>query len=218
MPKATTNDARSRAAARRRSRQMERGDELAAEDSVDTESAAEQTARPPRPGLLSSIFPPAPPLPNKPDPLAGYTYAGPLRNQLAWFYLLAHYPRAWLLPAIPWAMAQTLSMITLVVVPRLVFQMAGVLAALAAGWIGWPKPWLFGLVTALAGSIIQGIFLALVPGNLENGMALQWFSYAIVAQIAQLSLVYAALMGWYAGYFRRRVAGQRPTSTRPRRG
>jgi hypothetical protein len=95
--------------------------------------------------------------------------------------------------------------------------MAGVLAALAAGWIGWQKPWLFGLITALAGSIIQGIFLALVPGNLENGTAMQWFSYAIVAQVAQLSLLYAALMGWYAGYFRRRLAAQRSSGTRQRR-
>jgi hypothetical protein len=216
MPKTTRRDSQSRAEARRRSRQVDRGEEVAEDESAEATAASGQ-ARPPRPGLLSSIFPPAPPLPNKPDPLAGFTYDGPLRNQVGWLYLLAMNPRAWLLPAIPWAMAQTLSMFTLIVVPRLIFQMAGVLAALAAGWIGWQKPWLFGLFTALAGSVIQGIFLALVPGNIERGAALQWFGYAIVVAIAQLSLLYAALMGWYAGYFRRRLAAQRPGGSRQRR-
>ncbi len=216
MPKTTRRESQSRAEARRRSRQVERGDEVAEGEASESQAAGDQ-ARQPRPGLLTSIFPPAPPLPNKPDPLAGFTYRGPLRNQVAWLYLLATNPRAWLLPAIPWAMAQTLSMFTVIVVPRLIFQMAGVLAALAAGWIGWQRPWLFGLATALAGSVIQGIFLALVPGNIERGAALQWFGYAVVVAIAQLSLLYAALMGWYAGYFRRRLAAQRPAGTRQRR-
>ncbi|HEX6655726.1 MAG TPA: hypothetical protein VF153_05885 [Candidatus Limnocylindria bacterium] len=208
MPKATRRDADSRADARRRSRQIERGDDVEELESDPVEPAGKTAARP-RPNLLSSIFPPAPPLPGKPDPLAGFTYSGPLRAQVAWLWLLANNPRAWLLPAIPWAAAQTLTMFTPIALPRLIYQMTGVLAALAAGWIGWQKPWLFGLATALAGSIIQGIFLALVPGNFARGTAFEWFNYAIVVAIAQLSLLYAALMGWYAGYFRRRLAAQR---------
>jgi len=184
---------------------------------ADSADAAETAPARPRPSLLNSIFPPAPPLPNKPDPLLGFTYRGPLRSQVAWLYLLANNPRAWLLPAIPWAAAQTLTMFTPLALPRLIFQMAGVAAALAAGWIGWQKPWLFGLMAAVAGSIIQGIFLALVPGNLERGTALEWFNYAVVVAIAQLGLLYAALMAWYAGYFRRRLAAQRSPSTRQRR-
>lgn len=217
MPKTTRRDAVSRANARRRSRQLDRGDELVDDGSAETAGAGDRPVKQQRPGLLSSIFPPAPPLPDKPDPLAGFTYDGPLHNQVAWLYLLANNPRAWLLPAIPWAAAQMLTLITPIALPRLIFQMAGVLAALAAGWIGWQKPWLFGLVTALVGSVIQGIFMALVPGNIQNGTALQWFGYSIVAAIAQLSLLYAALMGWYAGYFRRRLAAQRSTGARQRR-
>ena len=216
MPKATSRDAASRADARRRSRQIERGVGVE-ETQEDAAQPAAGTGARSRPSLLNSIFPPAPALPNKPDPLAGFTYSGPLRAQVAWLWLLAHNPRAWLLPAIPWAAAQTLTLITPIALPRLIFQMGGVLAALAAGWIGWQKPWLFGLVTALAGSVIQGIFLALVPGNLANGTAFEWFNYSIVVAVAQLSLLYAALMGWYAGYFRRRMAAQRPASGRQRR-
>jgi hypothetical protein len=217
MPKTTTRRDPGRADVRRRNRQLDRGDEPLDTDAADDTSSAAATAKPKRPGLLTSIFPPAPPLPGKPDPLAGFTYRGPLHAQVAWLWLLARNPRAWLLPAIPWAMAQTLSIFTVIVIPRLVFQMAGVLAALAAGWIGWQKPWLFGLVTALAGAVIEGVFLALIPGNIERGTALQWFTYAIVVQIAQLSVLYAALMGWYAGYFRRRVSGQRSPLSRQRR-
>lgn len=187
-------------------------------ESQEAEAPAD-APRPPRPGLLSSLFPPAPALPGKPDPLAGFTYAGPLRSQAAWLWLLGRNPRAWLLPAVAWAAAQTLTMFTpaTFVIPRLTYGAAGVAAALLAGWIGWQKPWLFGLATAIAGTLIEAIFLALVPGNLAKGTAMQWFSYAVVIQIAQLSWLYAALMGWYAGYFRRRLAAPRAGASKPRR-
>jgi hypothetical protein len=216
MPKATRRDTSSRTDARRRSRQLERGGEVAEE----TEEAAAEprtAARPPRPGLLSTLFPPAPPLPNRKDPLAGFTYRGPLQAQVSWLYLLARNPVPWLLAAIPWAMAQTLSIITPFALPRLIYSVVGVGASLLAGWIGWQKPWLFGLAAAIAGTIIEGLFLALVPGNLGRGTAGDWFMQAVVINFAQLSWLYAALMAWYAGYFRRRLAAQRATPTRQRR-
>ena len=58
------------------------------------------TARP-RPSLLELDLPAGPPLPSKPDPLAGFTYRGPLRSQVAGCTCSANNPRAWLLPAIP---------------------------------------------------------------------------------------------------------------------
>jgi hypothetical protein len=216
MPKTSRRDERSRADARRRSRQGER-DMEPLEDS-DGEGAAAATAKSQRPGLLASIFPAAPPLPNKPDPLAGFNYRGPLRGVVAWFFLLARNPRAWLLPAIAWSAAQTLTTFTpgQFVIPRLIYGSAGVVAALAAGWIGWQRPWLFGLATAVAGTLIQGIFLALVPGNIAQGTAVGWFFSGIALNLAQLTWAYAAVMGWYAGYFRRRLAAQR-TPQRSRR-
>jgi hypothetical protein len=215
MPKTSRRDARSRAEARRRSRQFERGEEVVEETDVTGDEAA--AVRPPRPGLLTTLFPPAPPLPNKPDPLAGFTYRGPLRSQVAWLYLLARNPRAWLLPAAPWAAAQIMTVVTPLALPRLVYSMVGVASALGAGWIGWQKPWLFGLATAIAGTLIEGIFLALVPGNLARGTAGQAFVYAIAINLSQLSFIYAALMAWYAGYFRRRLAAQRTTPAGRRR-
>jgi hypothetical protein len=217
MSKATRREVTSRADARRRSRQLERGEEPMMEASETADRA--EPARPQRPGLLSSLFPPAPPLPGKPDPLAGFRYRGPLASLAAWFYILGRNPRGWLLPAIPWAAAQTLTMFTPapLVVARLTFGGIGVVAALIAGWIGWQKPWLFGLATALAGTLIEAIFLALVPGNLARGTSMQWFTYAFVIQIAQFSWLYGALMGWYAGYFRRRLTAQRGARPTQRR-
>jgi hypothetical protein len=217
MPKATRRDASSRTEARRRSRQLDRGWELG-EEAEAGEAATDQGSAPPRrPGLLSTLFPPAPPLPNRPDPLAGFTYSGPLRAQVAWLYLLARNPGAWLAAAIPWAAAQTMTIVTPFALPRLVYSVVGVAASLLAGWIGWQKPWLFGVAAAISGTIIEGVFLALVPGNLAQGTAAQWFAYAIAINFAQLSWLYAALMAWYAGYFRRRLAAQRATPTRQRR-
>ena len=186
------------------------------DETDDRDATALAAKRPQRPSLLSSIFPPAPPLPNRPDPLADFHYRGPLANVAAWFYLLANNPRAWLLPAIPWAAAQTLTMFTPLAVPRLIYGSAGVLASLAAGWIGWQRPWLFGLATAIGGTLIQATFLALVPGNFERGTAVGWFFSGIALNLAQFTWIYAAVMGWYAGYFRRRLAAQR-AEAKPRR-
>jgi len=218
MSNTTRREQLSRAEVRRRSRQIERGGEPL-DASQAEEASARAGARPKRPGLLSSLFPAAPPLPNKPDPLAGFDYHGPLRNVAAWFWLLGHNPRAWLLPAIPWAAAQTLTTFTpgTLVIPRIVYGSAGVLAALAAGWIGWQRPWLFGLATAVAGTLIQAVFLALVPGNFEQGTALNWFFSGIALNLAQFTWIYAAVMGWYAGYFRRRLASQRAPARSRRR-
>jgi hypothetical protein len=220
MPRTSRRESSSRAELRRRARQLERGDETETGAEADGDgSVAQAEARPKRPSLLTSIFPAAPPLPNRPDPLADFHYTGPLANVAAWFYLLGRNPRAWLLPAIPWAAAQTLTMFTpgAFVLPRLVYGSAGVLAALAAGWIGWQRPWLFGVAAAIVGTLIQAVFLALVPGNFAQGTAAGWFFSGIALNLAQFTWVYAAVMGWYAGYFRRRLAAQRPPPARSRR-
>src|SRR5204862_8322029 len=74
--------------------------------------AGEVEQVPPRPsgGLLQRLVPPAPPLPGKGDPLAGFTYAGPGRPIVAAFWLLAHHPIAWLVPALIWMVAWPFSL------------------------------------------------------------------------------------------------------------
>ncbi|HET7520085.1 MAG TPA: hypothetical protein VFK61_00945 [Candidatus Limnocylindria bacterium] len=217
MSTRTRREADSRAAARRRSRQLERGELETAEEAAAEQAAGGQPAA--RRGILSALFPPAPPLPNRPDPLAGFTYSGPLRSVAAWFYLLGRNPRAWLLPAIPWAMTQSLILLTPPNAGALqtISVMVGVTCLLAAGWIGWPKPWLFGLATAVAGTLLQALFLALLVRPLGAAAdPVASFFGVILLQISQAQWILAAFVGWYAGYFRRRLASQ--SRREPQRG
>jgi len=232
MSNRTRRPPTNRADARRRSRQLERGDEV--DYAEEDEPSAEAGARPAGPaGLFGRLFPPAPPLPGKPDPLAGFTYSGPFRGAVAGLYLIALNPRGWLLPGLAWAVAQTVSYINLLtasaytrqfgVAPpnygliEIVGLLGTVFAAVAAGWIGWQRPWLFGLFASIAGTLIQATILALLidPVPLDNAT----FSGILVAitvnQILQLQWALGALIGWYGGYLRRRMT---VTAPGPRQG
>lgn len=208
----------SRAEARRRSRQLERGEALAEEEAAANEEASGQRQGAGG-GMLRRLFPDAPPLPNRPDPLAGFTYDGPLRSVVAAFYLLANHPRAWLLPAIPWACAQTLALL----MPangtvQIVTVMVSVFALIAAGWIGWQRPWLFGLTATIAGTLLQGTFFALLPTPPEVAPdPLAALLQIVAVQVAQLQWILGAFIGWYGGYLRRRMATTTPQADRRRR-
>ena len=218
----------SRAEARRRARQLERGDGVS--DSEDVEPSAEAEARPSGPaGLLGRLFPPAPPLPGKPDPLANFTYSGPLRGVVAGLYVLAFNPRGWLLPGIGWAVAQMLSYVNLLTAAayagqfsdtappnygliEIVGLLGTVFAVVAAGWIGWQRPWLFGLAASIAGTLIQATILALLidPVPLPGANFGSIFIAITVNQILQLQWALGALIGWYGGYLRRRMTVTAP--------
>jgi hypothetical protein len=211
-----------RAEARRRARQLERGEEV--DSAEDDEPSAEASARPSGPaGLFGRLFPPAPPLPGKPDPLAGFTYSGPLRPVVAGLYVLAFNPRGWLLPAIAWAVAQTMSYVNLLVAAaythrfdtappnygliEIVGLLGTVFAVVAAGWIGWQRPWLFGLAASVAGTFIQATILGLLidPVTLPGATFGSLFVAITLNQILQLQWALGALIGWYGGYLRRRM-------------
>ena len=222
----------SRAEARRRARQLERGEEV---DSAEGEEpSTEASARPSGPaGLFGRLFPPAPPLPGKPDPLAGFTYSGPFRGVVAGLYVLAFNPRGWLLPGIAWAVAQTVSYINLLTAAayshqfrsappnygliEIVGLLGTVFAVVAAGWIGWQRPWLFGLAASIAGTLIQATILALLiqPVPLPGAAFGTIFIGVTVNQILQVQWALGALIGWYGGYLRRRMT---ITAPGPRQG
>jgi hypothetical protein len=210
MPSRSRRESEARATARRRARQLERGEASpeAQEGPAEAPAAGE---RPARGGFLNALFPPAPPLPNRPDPLAGFDYQGPMRSVVAWFYLLGHNPRGWLLPAIPWSIAQALILLLSQEAGLLqtVCVMVSVVCILAAGWIGWQKPWLFALATAIVGTLLQGLDLAVLANSIGAGLSpVAWFSGVVLLQVSQAQWLLAAFVGWYAGYFRRRLASQ----------
>ena len=195
----------------------------------DDEPSAEAGNRPAGPaGLFGRLFPPAPPLPGKPDPLAGFTYSGPFRGVASALYLLAFNPRGWLLPGIAWAVAQTVSYVNLLTAAaygqqfqsappnygliEIVGLLATVFAVVAAGWIGWQRPWLFGLAASVAGTLIQATILGLLidPVPFANATFGSVFTAITINQVLQLQWALGAVIGWYGGYLRRRMTVTAP--------
>jgi hypothetical protein len=198
--------AANRAEARRRARYLAQGRELEeSDDEQESEAATAGRATAPSGGFLTRLFPAAPPLPGKPEPLAGFTYSGPLRGLVSGLYLLARNPRAWVVPAVVWTVAELMFRLG---IPDALFGTIASLIAfgalIAAGWIGWQRPWAFGLAAAVLGvTLFTGILgtaavLARVPG--ASG------AYIGLASQELLQLAFGALAGWYGGYLRRRLA------------
>ena len=198
--------AANRAEARRRARYLAQGREVdEADDEQEPEATTTRGATAPSGGFLTRLFPTAPPLPGKPDPLAGFTYTGRLRGLVSGLYLLAQNPRAWVVPAVIWAVAELMFRLG---IPDPLFGTVASLVAfgalIAAGWIGWQRPWAFGLAAAVLGvTLFTGILgtaavLARVPG--ANA------AYLGLASQELLQLAFGALAGWYGGYLRRRLA------------
>ena len=202
----------------------------------DGEPSGDAEARPAGPaGLFGRLFPPAPPLPGKPDPLASFAYSGPLRGVAAALYVLAGNPRGWLLPAILWAVAQTTSYVNLLIASSYNTQFGGapagysvieivtllgtVFAVVAAGWIGWQRPWVFGLAASVAGTLIQATILGLLidPVPAEGATFSAVFVAIILNQILQLQWALGAVIGWYGGYLRRRMTVTAPGARDGRR-
>lgn len=212
--------ARSRAEARRRSRQAARGELL---EDEEPRAADEPPAR--QGGFLQRLFPPAPPLPNRPDPLAGFDRRGPVRPVREWIFLLRRNPLAWTLPALACFIGYYFSLVQsgnfLGVIGT--FVMFG--SIIAAGWIGWQRPALFGTVTAIIGFVLVWTAVTLVftaegADPTTFGTPLELAASFGVQALLQAALGF--LGGWYGGYLRRRqtqlsAETQRARGTRRRR-
>jgi hypothetical protein len=198
--------AANRAEARRRARYIAQGrevDEADGEQEPETPTARRATAA--SGGFLTRLFPSAPPLPGKPDPLAGFTYTGPLRGLVSGLYLLARSPAAWVVPGVIWATAQLMFRLGIPdPILGTVASLVAFAALIGAGWVGWQRPWAFGLAAAVLGvTLFSGILgtaavLARVPGAST--------AYIGLASQEILQLAFGALAGWYGGYLRRRLA------------
>jgi hypothetical protein len=201
----------SRAEARRRARLAARG-ELPEDDEV-----ADEPVEAPRRGFLSRIFPPAPPLPGRPDPLAEFDRSGPLRPVRERIYLLRQNPAAWLLTGLAafigffGSTALSSSPLSLVAT----FILFG--ALIAAGWFGWQRPTLYGTAAALVSFLVTISFILVQLAQL--GVAQELSPTAIILDLTMRGLYQAGLGflgGWYGGYLRRRQT-QMNAETRRRR-
>lgn len=203
--------AASRAEARRRARLAARGDvaETTTDEEPDTTTAGRGG------GFLSRIFPPAPPLPNKPDPLAGFDPNGPMRPVRERFFLLRSNLPAWLATGIV-AFIGVYASIRYEGDPLgLVATFVQFGALIAAGWFGWQRPALYGAAAGALSGVLLTMFVLIDYLNLGAGPEILNDPTTVLSEtlvtIAYLT-AFGFLGGWYGGYLRRRqthLSGER---------
>ncbi len=210
MPSSRSRSEQERAEARRRARYAAQGKEPL--PGTEPPAQAATTATAPSPGLLGRIFPPAPPLPGKGDPLKGFTYQGRFQAIVAGAWLVAHHPLAWGVPAITWAVLQA----SISFIPRQSLVAFGITLVqygllIGAGWFGWWRPWLFGAMAGVIGSVFFAGFVTLagVTGLISSQTTADATPMTAALALGTLALLYAlvgAFAGFYGGYLRRRMA------------
>ena len=212
-------DADRRAEARRRARLQAQG------RTADDEAQDEVEAAPARgasPSLLQRLFPPAAPLPGKPDPLAGFTYTGRLRPVVSSLWLIPRNPFAGIVMGILWAAAYIITIQYARSMVGSIASFASFGALVAAGWLGWQRPWLYGLVASVVGYILYAIYVVIAlagnPALNEPGATTQAALFLLTNGVLQAGI--GALAGFYGGYLRRRLAdpaARQQTAARRRR-
>lgn len=200
MSRRTDERAAARAEARRRARLAARG-ELPDEERADTEPAPGQ-----RGGFLQRLFPPAPPLPDRPDPLAGFDRDGGFRPVRERVFLLRRNLLAWIVPGIAAFFGYVASVFYGASVLGLIgtFLMFGSL--IAAGWFGWQRPALYGTAASLLSFMLVTALLLFQLSQV--GIGPETLGPERVVLDLLLRAAYQAglgfLGGWYGGYLRRR--------------
>lgn len=199
-------DAERRAEARRRARLQAQG-RLDEEEQGEGEVEA-APARRPSASLMQRLFPPAAPLSGKPDPLADFTYTGGLRPVVASLWLIPRNLYAGVGMGLLWVASYV---ITIQYAGSLVGSIASFVsfgALVAAGWLGWQRPWLYGLVASVIGYLLYTIYviwaLAGNPSLIQPGATTETALFLLTNGVLQAGI--GALAGFYGGYLRRRLA------------
>ena len=198
-------DAERRAEARRRAR-------LAAQGRVDEGEAQDQApdapARPRPLPLLQRLFPPAAPLPGKPDPLAGFAYTGALRPVVQSLWLIPRNLYAGIGMGVLWAASYVVTVQNTGSLVGTIASFVSFGSLVAAGWLGWQRPWLYGFVAAVVGYLLYAAYVVYIfagdPSIATPGAKSQLATYLFVNGLLQAGI--GALAGFYGGYLRRRLA------------
>jgi hypothetical protein len=170
-------------------------------------------------GFLRRLFPPAPPLPGRPDPLAGFDPSGSLRPIRERAFLLRHNLLAWLGTGLVAFLGFFASTFYGGDILGLIGTFALFSALIGAGWLGWQRPTLFGTAAGLvsyvlATGLILFTFAQLGAAPETFGTPMQVVTQLVVQGAYQAGLGF--LGGWYGGYLRRRQT-QISIDTRRRR-
>ena len=189
---------------------------LEPEETADEEPGAAPAAQP---SLLDRVFPPAPALPGRSNPLADFTYDGPMRPVVSTLYLLMRNPLAWIAMGILFAVAYLAWQAYPQNLIGIVASMLTFVALIAAGWLGWQRPWAFGLAAALVGYLLYVVYLLIslwrIPASGEVFDTVNLVSFVLVNGLLQLGI--GVISGFYGGYLRRRMAQPNPRSAQRRR-
>ena len=198
MSTRSTNE-ESRAEARRRARLAARG------ELPEQEYEPEADAPPARGGFLTRLFPPAPPLPNKPDPLAGFDPSGPLRPVRERVFLLSRNLPAWVVTG----MLAFIGYLASAFYGNGLLGLAGNFllfgALIAAGWFGWQRPTLYGTAASMLTYVLVTTYV--LVSFAQRGASPDTFGSDLFVSLVLRALYQAGLGflgGWYGGYLRRR--------------
>src|SRR5206468_9571933 len=138
----------------------------------------------------------------------GFTYTGRFRLIVSSLWLVPRNLYAGVGMGIVWAAAYV---ITIQLAGTLVASISSFVsfgALVAAGWIGWQRPWLYGLTAAAIGYLLYAIYIIwAIAGNpaLSKPGATSTAAAVLVTNgILQISI--GALAGFYGGYLRKRLA------------
>jgi hypothetical protein len=218
MQQPSQREIATRAEARRRARQIARGETVI--DAPEPEvRASGQTGSQPRASFFDRMFPPAAPLPGRSDPLANFHYDGPLRQAVATGYLLMRNPLIWIAMGVAWAVTYFLQIVFQSSLIGIVASMLSFVALIAAGWIGWQRPWAYGLAAALLGFLLYAVFLLLnilrIPAG-DNVFDGGQFALYVVSYLFMQAII-GVIAGFYGGYLRRRLSEPRATNRNQRR-
>lgn len=210
----------SRADARRRARYAAQG-RLDEDEEYQADEAEEEQSK--SPSWLERLIPPAPPLPGKGDPLAGFTYTGGGRRIVEYGYLLWRNLPAWILPGLVWLVVSLVPPSDQIL--ALVSSIVAYIALIGAGWIGWQRPWLYGVAAALLGWLPIVAYTMATYGSNPSAFAASDGTIptsgqllSVLAVRTAMQLVLGAVAGFYGGYLRRRLADQRPPAQRGKNG
>jgi hypothetical protein len=197
-------DAERRAEARRRSRLAAQG-RLPDEAEDDAEAAP---SRQPSMSFLQRLFPRAAPLPGKPPPLEGFTYTGRLRAIVLGGWLIRQNLYAGIGMGVLWAASYVLTVQEGRSIFGTIASFVSFGSLVAAGWLGWQRPWFYGFVAAVIGYIVYAIYFAFLfasdPAINELATSSQVATYLFTNGLLQAAI--GALAGFYGGYLRRRLA------------
>ena len=205
----------SRAEARRRARRINQGLEVD-EPRIDDAAPPRSTAQP---SLFDRLFPAAPALRGRPDPLAGFAYDGPMRPVVTTLYLLTRNPLAWIAMGVLFAVAYLAWQAYPQNLIGIVASMLTFITLIAAGWLGWQRPWAYGLAAAVVGYLLYVVYLLIslwrIPASGKVFDAGNLLSFVLVNGLFQLGI--GVISGFYGGYLRRRMGQQNTNSSQRRR-